>query len=417
MDDSPQTLFQSLVQLGDAVAEKIEPENLSANQFTLLATEQLRDYMQSCTFGEQDFVREMVALEEMVPQLDRDGRFGTPPITVYDNPHFVVDVYYWAHADTSIHSHAFCGAFAVLAGKTLHLVGEFEPQIRLYPHLALGQLSTSQAELLSPGDTCAIDQGPGFLHSAIHLANPTITLCVRSKGKLPGEAHQQGMQLSVMRPSMLYATVDLGGVDHPLVARKRQLLAALMRQQSDQLQGQIEVFRKSLGDEMALLNLILLFHFHLPELVRFKEILAGFALADNALEKLHQSFIERLNYIRWGNVKTPEQKLVASLLESGIGEANITELLGQLKGDQQTDITAVCAVIGELAEQQALPLELNETAMNVLMGLVLGMDKAELIDTLAEQYGYPNDAKFETEISDSVDQIKAAPIFAGLGIS
>src|SRR5438132_840078 len=53
-------------------------------------------------------------------QQDVEGRFGNPPVTLFSGPRFYIDVYYWLDGTTSIHQHAFSGAFQVLLGSSIH---------------------------------------------------------------------------------------------------------------------------------------------------------------------------------------------------------------------------------------------------------------------------------------------------------
>src|SRR5215210_575887 len=49
-----------------------------------------------------------------------DEAFGQPPLTVFWDERFRVDVLFWHTATTGIHQHKFCGAFTLLAGSSVH---------------------------------------------------------------------------------------------------------------------------------------------------------------------------------------------------------------------------------------------------------------------------------------------------------
>ena len=52
-------------------------------------------------------------------QVDPDARFGQPPVTLYRAPRFYIDALFWVDGTTTIHDHAFSGAFQVLAGQSI----------------------------------------------------------------------------------------------------------------------------------------------------------------------------------------------------------------------------------------------------------------------------------------------------------
>ena len=73
-----------------------------------------------------DVVEWALKQEELPPQRDLHGNFADPPITIYSGPRFHIDVYFWFEGTTAIHQHAFCGAFQVLLGSSIHSWYEFE---------------------------------------------------------------------------------------------------------------------------------------------------------------------------------------------------------------------------------------------------------------------------------------------------
>lgn len=113
-------------------------------------------------------------------QVNLHNTFGQPPVTLFNNGRFVVDLYFWLTSDTSIHSHGFRGAFRVLHGSSLHEVFTVRTIRRVAADAALVDLGTPRAELLQAGAVRAIRPGRGLTHGVIHLENPTVTLCVKT---------------------------------------------------------------------------------------------------------------------------------------------------------------------------------------------------------------------------------------------
>ena len=73
-----------------------------------------------------DVVEWSLKQKELPPQRDLRGNFADPPVTIYSGPRFHIDVYFWFEATTAMHQHAFCGAFQVLMGSSIHSWYEFE---------------------------------------------------------------------------------------------------------------------------------------------------------------------------------------------------------------------------------------------------------------------------------------------------
>ena len=120
-------------------------------------------------------------LDNDIPrQLNVYNDFGQPPVTLFNNETFVVDLYFWMEADTSLHSHAFNGAFKVLFGKSLHENFKVEKEIEYCSDVLQNKLSRVSAEILSPGDCKVIPSGTSFNHRVVHLSSPTVTLCIRT---------------------------------------------------------------------------------------------------------------------------------------------------------------------------------------------------------------------------------------------
>ena len=85
-------------------------------------------------------------------QKDLPGRFGDPPITIYNSPRFHIDVYFWLEGTTAIHQHSFCGAFQVMHGSSIHSWYEFELSESINVFTEIGNMNLKLCELLGVGD-------------------------------------------------------------------------------------------------------------------------------------------------------------------------------------------------------------------------------------------------------------------------
>lgn len=117
---------------------------------------------------------------QLPEQVSLHNTFGQPPITLFNNGRFVIDVYLWLTSDTSIHSHGFRGAFRVLHGKSLHETFRVKVSRRIAPGVMKCDPGIPQMTLLEPGDVRTILPGEKLTHRVIHLENPTVTLCVKT---------------------------------------------------------------------------------------------------------------------------------------------------------------------------------------------------------------------------------------------
>jgi hypothetical protein len=108
------------------------------------------------------------------------ANFGNPPITLYSGPRFHIDVYFWLDGTTSVHQHAFCGAFQVLMGSSIHSHYSFHPRQKLNQHFAVGEIRLESVELLEQGQVKQILPGKQYIHSLFHLDRPSATICVRT---------------------------------------------------------------------------------------------------------------------------------------------------------------------------------------------------------------------------------------------
>src|SRR4029077_7499028 len=112
---------------------------------------------------------------ETVPyQAKLDEAFGQPPVTLFWNGRFQIDVLFWHTATTAIHQHAFCGAFAVLGGSSVHCRYEFTPRRKLNSRFLIGRAALREVELLEVGAMRRIARGAGLIHSLFHLETPSV---------------------------------------------------------------------------------------------------------------------------------------------------------------------------------------------------------------------------------------------------
>jgi hypothetical protein len=168
--------------------------------FPDVATRLLTDFEYGLTQDQLDegLARWFLKTAELPEQVSLHNTFGQPPITLFNNGTFVVDLYLWLTCDTSIHSHGFRGAFRVLHGKSLHETFDVKVSRRVAPGVMQCEPGIPVMALLEPGDVRTILLGEKLTHRVIHLESPTVTLCVKTINE-PGiyqwEYHPDGLAI------------------------------------------------------------------------------------------------------------------------------------------------------------------------------------------------------------------------------
>jgi hypothetical protein len=166
--------------LGDQLEDEWRAQDYNEEVFPSLAA----DGLSKSALNEKYSAWQVLdwALEQTEFPLQRDipGRFGEPPITVYSGPRFHIDVYFWFHGTTSVHQHAFCGAFQVMLGSSIHSWYEFESQDVVNSFCEIGEMRLKSCDLLNVGDIQKILPGRQYIHSLFHLDHPSATIVIRT---------------------------------------------------------------------------------------------------------------------------------------------------------------------------------------------------------------------------------------------
>src|SRR5688572_18357383 len=158
------------------------------------------------------------ATTDRIPhQIDLDSEFGQPPLSVYAEERFFIQVIFWRDGTTAVHQHAFSGAFGVLAGGSIHSEYEWVPRRRVNAHLHFGDIERTKLELLAAGDVRPIASGRRLIHSLFHLDRPSISVVVRT-----AQDADTGPQYTYWRPHCSRAAQRLRLLRRdPVVVRRR----------------------------------------------------------------------------------------------------------------------------------------------------------------------------------------------------
>src|SRR5215469_6516468 len=173
--------MQFFQDLGSLVEQRWKGRNYEEEAFPEIAASALAESNSSKLVNPWDIIRWVNTAAYLPEQQDIPGRFGDPPITLYNGPRFYVDVYFWVDGTTSIHQHAFCGAFQVLLGSSILSEYKFEEQQEINAALSIGRITLNEVELLEQGDIRLILPGKQYIHSLFHLDRPSASIVIRTR--------------------------------------------------------------------------------------------------------------------------------------------------------------------------------------------------------------------------------------------
>lgn len=145
--------------------------------------------------------------------------FGEPPVMLFQAPRFYIEALFWLSGTTDIHEHAFSGAFAVLAGSSVHSHWRFTPEQSINSRLKSGRLDRVSTEILQAGQVRVIKPGDVLIHQLFHLDLPSVTMVIRTY-----EERQHLPQFKYLLPGL---AIDEEYSD-PLRARRLLFLGGML---------------------------------------------------------------------------------------------------------------------------------------------------------------------------------------------
>jgi hypothetical protein len=300
---------------------------------------------------------------ELPRQRDLNAQFADPPITIYSGLRFQIDVYFWFEGTTATHQHAFCGAFQVLLGSSIHSWYEFETEEVINKFCELGEMKLKVCELLKVGDVQEIWAGKKYVHALFHLDQPSATIVVRTDRSplhLP--------QLAYHKPNFAIDPF----FEQDTVTKKLQMMSTLIRARRPDADEIIASWLKTSDLQTSYNILMRLRHLvktnSLGEMFnpnesreRFRKFLTVVAerhgRAGEVLygvfegRDIHDEIMERRGY-----VTEPEQRFLMALLLNVDGRERILSLVKQRFPDADP-IEKVLDWIFDLAQTRVFGLE------------------------------------------------------------
>jgi hypothetical protein len=342
-------------ELGSLIERRWRDQNYDEEVFPRIAERALAELPPSENVDAWDIIRWVFATTEIPSQQDMPGKFGDPPITLYAGPRFHIDIYFWLDGTTSIHQHAFCGAFHVLSGSSIHSYYSFHPQQFINEHFAIGEIRLENVELLEQGQSKQILPGKKYIHSLFHLDRPSATICVRTYHTSIGSP-----QYNFVKPHFAMDPF----FHEPLSIKQTQSAALLLRMQHPQAIEMIEDLLTR-ADFQTTFGLLDLARGHLGGKRLENEF--GLATGEAQFQQLmetarrrHGALIDLIppvfaeakrqnNLIhRRGQITTPEHRFFLALLLNVPDRQRVLELVGQ-RFPERDPIETVMEWVEELA--------------------------------------------------------------------
>lgn len=208
-----------LLELGPLVETRWRKNDYSETLFPEIAAQALTECALHSRVDPWQIIRWLETATELPRQVDIEGNFGNPPITLYDGSRFYISVYFWVNATTTVHQHAFAGAFQVLLGSSIHSRYTFKTDRTINAHFQTGQLTLEESYLLTKGDVREIVPGSRYIHSLFHLDRPSVSLIIRTHQSLSGLP-----QYNYLRPFIAFDPF----FKDPAMIRKKQVVELLL---------------------------------------------------------------------------------------------------------------------------------------------------------------------------------------------
>ncbi|MBA3631953.1 MAG: hypothetical protein H0W58_03940 [Acidobacteria bacterium] len=366
---------------------------------------------------------------QLPEQRDVHGNFGDPPITLYNSPRFHIDVYFWLQGTTAIHQHAFCGAFQVLHGSSIHSWYEFESREIVNAFTEVGNIKLKLCELLQVGDVQEIWAGKQYIHGLFHLDQPSATIVVRT--------HKSPMFLPQYSYHKPFLAID-PFFEEPNTIKKLQCLTALIRSNHPETDNFIaDLLEKSdfqttftiLSNVKNYLQTNQIDQYFNPDAPRnrFDALLEIVkkrhgALADVLPEVF--AYQARLTEIvnRRSYIADPELRFFLALLMNVEGKEQIFALIKERFPDAEP-LDKVLDWTFDLSQTKVLGLNIpnalgiadfGDLDLFILESMLKNVSGEEMRAALKTEYGMENSETVEQTLAEKGEKIRQAVIFQPL---
>lgn len=417
--------MQLFNKLGDEIEVLWRERNYDEAVFPEIAAEALRAANLPARLSAWEVI-EWTMRETFLPeQRDLSGKFGDPPITLYNGPRFYIDVYFWLEGTTAIHQHSFCGAFQVLLGSSIHSWYEFDRSEAINAFTELGNMNLKLCELLSVGDVQPINAGRQYIHGLFHLEQPSATIVVRT--------HKSPLflpQFSYFKPHLAIDPF----FEEPNTTKKMQCVSAMIRVKHPRTDEFIADWLRTADFQTTFQILSSLRNYlRANQLDQLFNLAAPQNRFDNLMEVVRERHGERANVFpqifahlekqdeivrRRSYVDNPEHRFFLALLMNVEGRERIFSLIKERFPesapldkvlDWAFDLSQT-RVIGEKVPNALGIADFDDTDLFVLESLLQDKSPEEMRSILETDYGAEN----LDDLAARIEKIRKSVIFQPL---
>lgn len=415
--------------LGADVERLWREKNYDEELFPALAAQALKDARLPEKVSAWEVIDWTLRQTVLPEQRDLAGRFGDPPITLYNSPRFHVDVYFWLEGTTSIHQHGFCGAFQVLHGSSIHSWYDFERRESINIFTEIGDLKLKSCNLLEVGDVQEIWAGRRYIHGLFHLDQPSATIVVRT--------HRSPLSMPQYNYERPYLAID-PFFEEPSTVKKLQTLTVLMRARHPETDRMITEWLETADFQTAFAILS-----KVKSYLNVSGIKEVFNLSDsqNRFEKFldvtrkrhgsladvfpqvfrHQDKLGQI--LRQRNfVTNPEHRFFLALLLNVEGKERIFSLVKE-RFPETDALEKILDWTYDLAQTKVLGSNMpnalgvedfDDMDLFVLESLLKNRSTGEMLKALETEYGTPATAETTQNLAAKAEKIRQAVIFEPL---
>lgn len=354
-----------------------------------VALVKLIEHDPSAHISHADLIDYVLGADQLCKQADLDGKFAEPPVSLYNGGHFDISALTWLDGTTSIHQHAFCGAFHVLQGSSIHSRYQFTPWItpQFKQRAIAGDLALINIEVLRPGDTRVIARGETLIHSLFHMIRPSVTIVIRTITDDP----ETEVQYDYRWPGLAHDPFH----KHAPTIRKLQYLRMLRMLDVDRFQVHLArlLAEADLCLAYALVSEQILISADVDQAWRLVSLCTRLPDAERALlfKAAHNDLLSRTIIDCRRKLHEPQHRFLLALL---LNVFDRTELLRLVKREVACadPIAQVCTWIAEISgntEQypNLIGIDFNATALEMLACMFAGMGVNDTLLHFTEIHG------------------------------
>ena len=187
--------MSELCKLARKIRVTLDKQNTESD-FATAAEDSIRKNLPECDLSYTDLLVEAINAPSQFKL--SSPKFGEPALMLEEADNYYIEAILWRNLITSIHDHAFSGAFTALSGRRLQAIYQYTNDIQFECGFQIGKVELKSLEIVSPGDLRVILSGENFIHGVWYIDKPASTLVVRQY-RQPNR-----VQFSYLPPSVRY---------------------------------------------------------------------------------------------------------------------------------------------------------------------------------------------------------------------